>query len=366
MSRLHALLFPALIGLSISATACLEMSGDEAVGEATSDLLVSNWKPAVGLPTGAWRGTQVATLNGVTYAVSAGDCGGTQCFPYIDENTLRWSVQTASGTWAYKGEIPGQSSNSKVSLAPFNGFLYMVHTGGSDSSATWYSRFDPNSETWSSNSQIPAYPSYNGPPAIVAYNNLLYFIASQSNGVMWVATMTPGEGFSAPIGINHHTSTGRPSAAVLNGKLYIAHTLLAPNDTTLVYGTFDGTTWSYPLHIKNGTAADIYGREAAIATDQGVLQLVHTIGTGDSEPVYWTYFDGCNWAGAEVTLADWRTSQAPALTQGGPGLVMTTTSDDYDWFWQTLDQRNVISHTYTHPRITRPPVVPICNIVAQP
>ncbi|HEY0189635.1 MAG TPA: hypothetical protein VGC42_00840 [Kofleriaceae bacterium] len=354
-----------MLGLSLTIAACATDDGidDPLTSEAASSLSAAAWGNEAQAGE-TYYNAAVASINGKTIQVAVGDNTG---LVYDGNHTnLYWRKMTTNASWTTWSRITGQEASSKVSLAAFNGYIYMVHTGGDDSSATWYSRFDPNSETWSQNSQIPAYPSYNGPPAIVAYNNLLYFIASQSNGVMWVATMTPGEGFSAPIGINHHTSTGRPSAAVLNGKLYIAHTLLAPNDTTLVYGTFDGTTWSYPLHIKNGTAADIYGREAAIATDQGVLQLVHTIGTGDSEPVYWTYFDGCNWAGAEVTLADWRTSQAPALTQGGPGLVMTTTSDDYDWFWQTLDQRNVISHTYTHPRITRPPVVPICNIVAQP
>lgn len=354
-----------ILGLSLSVAACATDGGidDPLTSETQSNLLVSAWgnQAAAG---STYENAAVATINGKTIQVAVGDNTGVVYDG--DHTSLYWRKMVGNNVWTDWVRIAGQAANSKVSLAAFNGYIYMVHTGESDSSATWYSKFDPTTETWSNNAQIPAYPSYNGPPAIVAYNNLLYFIASQSNGVMWVATMTPGEAFSTPIGINHHTSTGRPSAAVLYGKLYIAHTLVPPNDTTLVVGAYDGTDWTYPVHIKNGTSPDIYGREAALATDQGILHLVHTTGTSDSEQIHWTYFDGCNWAGSEVTLNDWRTSTPPALTQGGPGLVLMTTSDDWDWFWQTLDKRDLTSYTYTHPRITRPPVAPICNIVAQP
>ncbi|HET9627656.1 MAG TPA: hypothetical protein VFP84_40140 [Kofleriaceae bacterium] len=355
-----------MLGLALIAACATgeETQVDEPLtSEAASGLSVSAWGNPAGA-SNAFYNSAVATINGKTIQVSVGDNTGPVYF--MNHTNLYWSKMESSTRWGQEQRLGDQAADSKVSLAAFNGYIYMVHTGEDDSSHTWLSKFDPNTETWSDNFQIQGYPSYNGPPAIVAYNNLLYFIASQAKGVMWYATMTPGEVFSAPVGIDHNTSTGRPSAAVLNGKLYVFHTLLAPNDHTLVYGTFDGTSWSFPQHIRNGTAPDIVGSEAAVAVDQGVLHVVHTTGSSTSEQLQWTYFDGCTWAGTEVTLNDWRTSQPPAIAQGGPGLVLMKSADDYDWFWQIIDDRAIDSVTYTHPRLPIGRVPTLCNPVVGP
>lgn len=353
MSTLRTLFFPALIGLSISATACMDAGEPEA--EVASDLAVSNWQPGIGLPS-SWRGAQVATLNGVSYAVYTGECGGRGCFPDTDTTGLRWSATNASGTWVYKGTIPGQASNSKVSLAAFNGFLYMVHTGGSDSSATWISRLDPATEQWSSNYQIP-YASFAGPPAIAAYNNLLYFIGTRPFPYdMWYATMNTGEGFSAQVAIPGHDSASRPSAAAFKGKLYIAHRWGQTGD--VVYGTFDGSAWSNALHIPDGTGGALRGLDPVIAADNGTLHLVHTRPEG-TPYVWWSYTDGCTWAGTEVTIDTQQSALPPSLTQGGPGLYMVAAA-------RSSDLTGLLSYTmtvrpYAHPITRFPPNLP-CDL----
>jgi hypothetical protein len=245
----------------------------------------------------------------------------------------------------------------------------MVHTGSDDSQAFWYSRFDPSTETWSGNYKVDQLSiTSDGPPAIVAYNGLMYIIGTTTSGQMWYATMTTGEVFSnawaiiCPNNTQCHTSANRPAAAVLNGKLYFTHNNGSSN--RIVYGTFDGSSWSYVQHIPNGSAPDLIGYEAALASDQGVLHLIHVQYNSSSMPIEWTYFDGCNWASTEVALQSWTTSLPPSLAQGSVGLVMLTTTDDaWDPVWNILDGRQLYSYTWTHPHLVRPPVAPICNPV---
>lgn len=361
MMNFKSLLPHALIGLSLTVAACAEAPDDETVSETTSNLSVSSWGASLGSPEDTWRGVQAATLNGVTYAVTAGNCGSWDCFPYEDDNGLYWQTVGPSG-WSNQVSIPNQSSNSKVSLAAFNGFLYMVHTGTDDSGATWISRFNPATQQWTANYQIP-YTSFAGPPAIAVYNNLLYFIGTGPYPYpMWYATMTTGESFSRPIAIPGHDSASRPSAAVLFNKLYFAHRWGSTGD--IVYGSFDGSTWAAAAHIPGGNAGGtLRGVEPVLAADAGVLHLVHLRPEGDAF-VWWTYFDGCNWAAAEVTIGTQQSSLGPSLTQGGPGLQLITTAENVDLFG--LASYLVYSNAYAHPFTIFPPRVPTCGIVRSP
>ena len=62
MLKFHALFLPALLGLSVTASACAALSDDatveDNVAEATSDLSVSSWGGFRGVAL-SWRGTQV-------------------------------------------------------------------------------------------------------------------------------------------------------------------------------------------------------------------------------------------------------------------------------------------------------------------
>lgn len=356
MITFKSLLPHALLGLSLSLAACADVpdvpDDEPAVSAASNPLLVSSWSGTALLPQGTFYGIQVATLNGVTYAVGAGHAT-------IDHNTLYWYKLTPKG-WSDNGPVPGQTSRAKVSLAAFNGYLYMVHNAGDGSSTTWLSRFDPATQQWTDNYQIP-YTSFAGPPAIVAYNNLLYFIGTGPYPhPMWYATMTAGESFSTPIAIPGHDAASRPTAAVLFNKLYFAHRWGQTGD--IVFGTFNGSTWTAATHIPGGNAGGtLRGTEMALAADNGVLHLVHQRPEGVNY-VWWTYFDGCNWAGAEVTLGTQLSTLPPSLADGGPGLVMLTTSNDPNGQFSS----KMVSRTYTHPFSPMPPQLPTCGIVIGP
>jgi hypothetical protein len=351
MMKLKSLFSCALVGWALTVSGCAVEAGDAPIGETVSALSVSNWNLNARGFADTWHGVQVGTLNGDTYSVSVGDCGRWDCFPYQETDHLHVEALLASGSLVGLPDAPGQRSNSRVSLAPFNGYLYMVHSG-TDGATTWISRYSPGTG-WSPNYQIP-YTSFAGSPAIVAYNNLLYFIGTGPYPYpMWYATMTAGESFSAPVAIPGHDSASRPSAAVLFGKLYFAHRWGSTGD--LVYGVYDGTTWSAAAHIPGGDAGGtLRGLEPVIAADNGVLHLVHTRPEG-TPLVWWTYFNGCNWVASEVSLGTLTSNQGPSLTQGGPGLVLVTELDGGNANYTE-------AYTFAHPYSPYPPIFPRCNI----
>jgi hypothetical protein len=359
MKTIKTTMYQALLGLSLAFTtpACLEPAGDPAVSETASNLLVQNWSGPT-TATKAFRSGQVATLNGTTYMVSSGECGSWTCWSSEEADDLYWQKMTATG-WTSRVRIPGQLSLYKVSLAAFNGYLYMVHTGHDTTTATWISRFDPATEQWSANFQIP-YPSFSGPPAIVAFDNKLYFVGTTLGSyAMWTATMTAGEIFSTAVPLVGHASASRPSVAVFNGRLYVAH--MHGQTGEIVVGNSDGSTWTSPQFINAGlSGAPIRGVDPVLAVHNGFLHLIHR--RPEDNYVWWTYFNGCTWP-AEITLATRQSSYEPSLTQGGPGLVLITT-DDITWNG-IVEKRQVSSQTFTHPVPRLPPPPPTCGVVSQ-
>ncbi|HMG54310.1 MAG TPA: hypothetical protein VK601_12525, partial [Kofleriaceae bacterium] len=228
----------------------------------------------------------------------------------------------------------------------------------SDPSQVWISRFDPASETWSTNVLLP-YTSVAGPPAIAAFNGVLRFIGTTPGTFhMWTATMTASESFSAMTSLPGHDSASRPSAAVFLGQLYFVHR--HGQTGNLVVGSFTGSSWTAPQFIPAAGGAAISGLEVGLAADAGFLHLVHRRTTTNN--VWWTYFDGCGWS-TELTIGTLASSYGPSLTQGGPGLVMTVASD-VTWNG-IIESRAVNLVKYTHPWSPFPPQPPICGVILQ-
>jgi hypothetical protein len=334
-----------------------DSAAQPATSEATSAITFGGWNQVIQTFTDTWRGAQVASLNGVTYVVTVGNCGSTDCYPFAHDTTqLRW-WKIVNGVAMGGGDVSNQSANSKVSLAAFNGSLYMLHTGSDNSSATYLSRFNPSNETWT---QRPiGFTSFGGPPAIVAYNNKLYLIGITDFPYdMWYATMDTNENFTPQIALAGHDSASRPSATVAFNKLWFAHRWGQTGD--IVYGTFDGTTWSGANHIYGGVNnGPIQGLEPVIAYDGATLRLVHR---RPNDRFLWSQsFDGCNWASTETSLGTQQSSLEPSLAAGGPGLVLLSERDHNDLFGLTAYYQDW--RTYTRSSIIR---IPTCGIVIGP
>ena len=348
----------ALIGICLApAFVPSELAPHAMSGQALSSLLVSSWSPTWSPSVShdeAYLGGQIATLNGTTYVVRSDRCGAWSCSGDFED--LFWSKLTPAG-WTLGERIPNQRSGRKVSLAAFNGFIYMVRTDESDDRAVWLSKFDPVTETWLQNTNyLLSYRTFAGPPAIAAFDNKLHFVGTTGEDEameayqMWAATMTAGEMFTPARAIANHYSASRPTVAVYDNKLYVAHRAGETGDIQYGYrlpGSNIG--WRAPKYIRSGPLTAPLGPpfrsiEPAFAAVEGYLHLVFR--TPESNHVWWSYFDTCTWA-TPVTLGTRQTTTGPSLTQGGPGLLLATTADVT---WNTIvETRTIAVHQFAAP-----------------
>lgn len=121
-------------------------------GETEQSLLVSNWSAPVPVSASTVWYAQIATLGNTTYMVHSGP-----------GHVMSWR-QLVGNIWTEPQAIPGRSTGQKVSLAPFNGFLYMVHADRTYTTKLWVSRFSPATGQWTPAFTIP-HTSY-VPPAL--------------------------------------------------------------------------------------------------------------------------------------------------------------------------------------------------------
>jgi hypothetical protein len=323
----------------------------EATSTSTEALSITSWSAATmltGSNSESYRGAQVATLDGVTYMVHSGRCGAWSCNGSGESKELYWTKLTSTG-WAPHQRISDQYAAHRVSLAAFNGSLYMIHTGKDDGATNlWLSRFSPATQTWSPNYQL-SYSSKGGPPAIAAYGGVLRFVGvDPSTSQLWTATMTTAEIFSAAQALPGQYSSSRVSAAVYGTKLmpaalFIAHR--AGSTTDVVYNWFNGTSWGTDQTIPAGGAGGVLqATEPVLASTGGYLHLIHR--RPGSNYVWWTYYNGTSWPG-EVTLGNRSTSYDPSLCSTTNGMMLVTTTDD-TWNW-VIESRFLWTQTYTNP-----------------
>jgi len=290
----------------------------------------------------AFYGGAVGTIGNVTYMVHSGA---------LSQYNLWWTKLTSSG-WLPYTQIPNQLSNARVTLAAYNNQLYMLHGGSNDDSTdVWLSKFNPTTQTWSTNIKLSYTTAPRCVPAIVAYNGLLYIVGvTPHSNQLWMATMNAGEVFSVATPLGGQYSSSAVSLAVFQNRIYMAHR--AGTTTSVVYNSFDGA-WGLDRTIYAGNGAPIQAYEPSLAVYDGYLHLVHV--TPYSIPNYspgyvmWTYFDGTSWV-AETSANRVTSSIDPRLTLGSSGLVMVTTQDVIADTWSGY-VRDLYSEAYSIPPI---------------
>jgi hypothetical protein len=353
----------AAIPLSLALLASCIRVPDEATSEVSSEVQmpvhpqISDWQLPVttGLSQDGYLGGEIATLNGVTYLVRSDYCGAWHCSG--DYHYIYWSKWTGSG-WTYAKIVLDQATGDRVSLAAFNGYLYMLHTGETDSSAVWLSKFDPSTETWSPNFRLN-YTTADGPPAMAAFNGQLYLVGITEDCAMWWATLNTQDTPSVAKTLVNHLSCYRPSLAAYDGKLYLVHHAGASVGIQISSRTAT-TFWTPDKYIATGiNHTTLSGYQPVIASVEGYLHLV--VRDSAANWMWWTYFDGCKWP-SPVTLYNWQSTSRPSLTLGGTGLRLAVTSD-VTWNG-SVESREISMREFHAPAAPLDP--PVCGVGAPP
>jgi hypothetical protein len=189
----------------------------------------------------------LASYNGLLYLVYRGDSD--RIF-YISFDGNRWA-RSANPIVANPGQ-PDPRTQSAPALASYNGLLYLVHRGDSDS--LWDITFDGNrwarSETEIVNRAAAPWDTTHGPPALASHDSLLHMV--------------------------HEEHDPNPNYALI------------PSASILLQSTFDGNSWA---------AADAEGviweldfeLLPALAPYNGMLRMVWT--GSDDDTLWYSYFD---------------------------------------------------------------------------
>ncbi|MEO7733931.1 MAG: hypothetical protein ABIY55_23410 [Kofleriaceae bacterium] len=351
-------IFAALLA-GASLTACVGLD-EETFGEATSQLSTAGWSTSIG---NSWTDIGYppvsANLDGHDYYVFTWNEGGSP-IPSTPHD-LYW-FQCSATACTVPHRIPGQQTSDRVNLAAFNGYIYMVHVGESDSSALWFSRLDPATGQWTTNSLL-SNTTFDGAPALAAFNNQLYMVGTSERTVfkhgievstypMWYATMDASETFSVQKPVGYESAT-RPSLAVFFGKLYLAHRNGATDLIAINTMAPGGSAWSPAAYVLAGPGGTrIQGDDVQIAETNGYLHLIHHRYTDNY--TWWTYYDGCTWA-PELTFDSYTWSSRSSMSTVNGGLGVARLHDIALWPYTSNAWENT---TFTAP--PAPITVPLC------
>jgi len=328
-------LFAALLA-SASLTACID-TGDDTLGEADEDLSTSSWSfgPRFNIADDLGNVPASAMLNGVQYYVYPFDDGGV--LPGTSHD-LYWNQCDAYGCTSPRA-ISGQQSLGRVNLAAYNGYIYMVHQGDSDSTAVYFARLNPSTGQWTFNTKL-SFKTVLGAPALAAFNGRLYMVGSNQqnvvrNGVtvatypLWYASMDTNEVWTGTSNLWGEESASPPSLAVFNNQLYAAHRW--GQTSQIVYQTMPTTGgWSAVQHLPlAANNASIEGNDVQIAAVNGYLHLIHHRWSGSE--TWWTYMNVCGTWASEVTVPYFNYGTRASMATSASGLEIYGLYDSGLW-----------------------------------
>jgi hypothetical protein len=329
--------FAALLA-SAALTACIGLDDDdEALSDTTSNLSSASWTGLGYVQNDLGAPPAMALLNGVEFYVYPWD-DGSMVVPGVSHD-LYWHRCDSTGACTTPHRIPDQESMDRVNLAAFNGYIYMVHQGDSDSTAVWFSRLDPSTGQWTPNVKL-SFTTFGGSPALAAFNNKLYIVGSNRQQItmrgkhtyttypLWFASMGTDEQFSPTQWISSE-SASPPSLAVLGSKLYLAHRNGQTGEIVVHSMGTDGA-WSAAQYIPAGPSnAYIQGDDVQLAAVNGYLHLVHHRFSGNE--TWWTYNRGCDAWAPEISVPSFSYSSRSSMATSIRGLAVNGLVDTGLW-----------------------------------
>lgn len=263
-------------------------------------------------------GPALAVYNQKLYlAYSAVDSNDIR-YNYFDFNTRKWLVQDKK----ISNNLLIQA-NDVVSLAEYNGKLYMVYSSASNNYKFMYTYLD--GQSWLGQAfEIPSNSPWQrgSSPALAVFNGKLYIVyTSRGSDELWYNYYDGQRWLDEDLKITSNESQVRagtgPAAAVFNGKLYIAFKSVVSGE--LWYNYYDGQRWlDRDRKITSNSGHTLTSHRPALAAYNGKLYMAYKSGSNDY--IWYNYFDGNAWLEQDICVTkngNIQTADHPALAEFG-------------------------------------------------
>ena len=232
-----------------------------------------------------------------------------------DSDQQLWYSTFDGSSWAAPAQIPGESSvGPSLAVGP-GGTLYAAWKGSGSDQQLYFSSF--NGSSWAAQAQIPGVassvgPSLAGAPGATLYaawkgtgsDQQLYF--SSFDGSSW-APQAQIPGRRSPVG----PSLAVSGAFVVDPPLYAAWTG-TDSDEQLWYSSFNGSNWAPQAQIPGESSAGPSLAWFVNAAAGSELLYAAWKGSDGDQRLYFSSFDGSNWAPQ---------AQIPGASSAGPSLA---------------------------------------------
>ncbi len=224
------------------------------------------------------------------------------------DDTIWWT--TFDGTnWAAQQQVPGVLSSSGVTLAEFDGKLFMAWKGSFTDGAPfderiWWTTF--NGGKWARQRQVSNVWTSAG-PQLAGFGDLLYMVwkGEYTDESIWWTTFD-GHKWAPEQAIPGVGTSVGAALAVFEDRLYAAWKGV-DGDPGLWWSSFDGSSWDPQRQVPE--VASSHG--PSLCVYEGRLYAAWKGWFGD-QGIYWSSFDGVSWL-PQQQIPEVATSVGPAL-----------------------------------------------------
>ena len=244
----------------------------------------------------------------------------------IDNDQNIYYTQRFGGHWdpQQSGPIPAIATNSRPALCNYTQGYMMAWKAPNDGSI-WYATYDGT--TWGGQRQVQNGALTSDGPALIMAGIPLMVWKAPNDGSIWYAkydeilpdnTLTWGQQrqVQPQTGGTPLTSTS-PGLALLafGAVVQVLMVWKAPNDESIWYAIFDGTTWGQQRQVQNGaltTASPAVLGYPGEGTTQGRVFMAWK---GTDQSIWYAWYDGTSpWGQQQQFAPNPATSTGPALT----------------------------------------------------
>ncbi|RME86813.1 MAG: hypothetical protein D6785_02765 [Planctomycetota bacterium] len=228
--------------------------------------------------------------------------------------------------WLREQQVPSANVDGTVSLvADVKGNLHAFWEEGTGNQEVMYSRF--NGASWSSPVNLSNDPSltWGHKTAIDKNGNLhvvwvrsgeIYYTRSIDGELTWDGDLnTPGNQ-PLQISVPPANSSGQPAIALdSSGNPHVVWR----QSGKIMYSSFNGTSWSTPIDISNGSTVG-WNPHIAVQENNQIYVVWQNDNTGNTE-IYFNKFNGTSWTGVQNISSTSAASYGPQIALDPSGAL---------------------------------------------